>query len=426
MTAEDAPRRLARRLRRLFSPRRQGEIWAWIAAQARAVRRRRRETRLTVGVDINSFYEPLTGVGWYLRQILLHLAARDDIRLRLYGDALVEDDPRHAPRVAPPEGIAVEWVRFDPRRAPFLFHGPVARLLRGLAPFLVAWDRNDVLLAPNYLLPPLFRRAHGARVATIHDLAARKLPHTVRPDTLRALDDRLSAALAESAALIVPTEAVRADLAALAGVPLAKIHAIHHGPGSTATVAAPRLPPGVAPPFGLHVGTIEPRKNLGVLLDAWKALRARHPDARLVLAGGTGWRSESIEREIAQGVAEGWLDAVGYVPAEELAGLYHGATLVALPSLDEGFGLPALEALAAGAPLAASDLPVLREVAAEAALYAPPEDVAAWAAVLTRLWAEPALRDDLRRRGQERAALFDWGRAAEQTVAVLRAAAAGS
>ncbi len=420
------PRPFTRRLRRLFSPRRQREIWTWLAAQASAVRRRRRETRLTVGVDINSFYEPLTGVGWYLRQILVHLAGRDDIRLRLYGDALVDDDPRHAPQVAPPEGAAVEWVRFDPRQAPFLFHGPVARLLRGLAPWLVAWDRNDVLLAPNYLLPPLFRRARGARVATIHDLAARKLPHTVRPDTLRALDARLSAALAESVALIVPTEAVRADLAALAGVPPEKIHAIHHGPGSTSTVATPRLPPGVAPPFGLHVGTIEPRKNLGVLLAAWTALRARHAGARLVLAGGMGWRSADIEREIARGVAEGWLTALGYVAADELAGLYRAATLVALPSLDEGFGLPALEALAAGAPLAASDLPVLREVAAEAALYAAPDDVAAWTELLSRLWSEPSLRDELRRRGQERAALFDWGRAAEQTVAVLRAAAAGS
>src|SRR4029453_5213166 len=97
----------------------------------------------------------------------------------------------------------------------------------------------------------------GARVATIHDLASRKLPHTVRPDTLRALDERLSAALAGADALIVPSQAVRADLAALAAVPRQKIHAIHHGPGSTATGELARLPAEAAPPFGLHRGPSE-------------------------------------------------------------------------------------------------------------------------------------------------------------------------
>jgi alpha-1,3-rhamnosyl/mannosyltransferase len=423
MGRNDDGRPLLRRLRRLVSPRRHREIWSWIGAELRAIRRRRRETRLTIGVDINPFYEPLTGVGWYLRQILVHLAHRDDLRLRLYGHALVEDDPSAAPHVAPPSGPAIEWVFADPRRAPFILHGPVARIFRGLAPWRLAADRNDVLLAPNYLLPPVFRRARGPRVATIHDLAVRKLPDTVRPDTRRALEARLAAALAEATALIVPSEAVRADLAVLAGVPPEKIQAIHHGLGSTSSVTAPRLPPGVAPPFGLQVGTIEPRKNLAVLLAAWRELRKRHPEARLVIAGGPGWRSEEVERDIAAAATEGWLTALGYVAAEELAGLYRAATLVALPSLDEGFGLPAVEALAAGAPLAASDLPVLREVAGDAALYAPPRDVAAWTAVLERLWTDAALRADLRRKGEQRAGDFDWQRAADQTAEVLRGAA---
>jgi glycosyltransferase involved in cell wall biosynthesis len=160
-----------------------------------------------------------------------------------------------------------------------------------------------------------------------------------------------------------------------------------------------------------------------VLLAAWRQLRQRHPEARLLIAGGPGWRSEDIERDIASAVAEGWLSALGYVSAEELAGLYRAATLVALPSLDEGFGLPAVEALAAGAPLAASDIPVLREVAGDAAVYAPPRDVEAWTAVLERLWTDAALRADLRRRGEKRAGDFDWQRAADRTAAVLRAAA---
>jgi len=87
--SDEVRRRTPRRLRRLLSPGRQRAVWSWIAAQASGLRRRRAEKRLTIGVDINSFYEPLTGVGWYLRQILAHLADRPDLRLRLYGDALL-------------------------------------------------------------------------------------------------------------------------------------------------------------------------------------------------------------------------------------------------------------------------------------------------------------------------------------------------
>ena len=102
--------------------------------------------------------------------------------------------------------------------------------------------------------------------------------------------------------------------------------------------------------------------------------------------------------------------------AGELAALYAAAELVALPSFYEGFGLPAIEALAAGAPLVASDLPVLREVAGDAALYAPPDRPDLWAERIAALLADPALRDELRRRGRERASLFDWSRAAAETA----------
>jgi glycosyltransferase involved in cell wall biosynthesis len=104
------------------------------------------------------------------------------------------------------------------------------------------------------------------------------------------------------------------------------------------------------------------------------------------------------------------------VGAGELAALYAGAELVALPSFYEGFGLPAIEALSAGAPLVASDLPVLREVAGDAALYAPPDRPDLWAERMGTLLADGDLREELRRKGRERARLFDWGRSAEETA----------
>jgi alpha-1,3-rhamnosyl/mannosyltransferase len=172
------------------------------------------------------------------------------------------------------------------------------------------------------------------------------------------------------------------------------------------------------------VGTVEPRKNVPTLLAAWRLLRLRKTDPPpLVLCGGFGWKAEEVRREMAAAEAEGWLIHLGYVNAGELAALYRGAELVALPSFYEGFGLPAIEALRAGAPLIASDLPVLREVAGAAALYAPPDRPDLWAERAGELLANAELREELHRRGMERARLFEWARAAAATAQAFRDAA---
>ncbi|HSS50465.1 MAG TPA: glycosyltransferase family 1 protein [Thermoanaerobaculia bacterium] len=410
---------------RLGSPRRLRRTWLWIREIVEQIRRRRAEPRLTVAVDVNSFYEPLTGVGWYLHQILLHLAERDDVRLRLYGQRLVHGDPWIPRPVAPlPAGPAIERIDYD---AP---DGLVVRPWRGrqglrrLASLLMAADGNQVLFAPNYLFPPLFWLARGARVATIHDLGVWKVPWAVRPDSGEALRELLERTLFEGDLFLTPSEAVRQELIER-GVAPSRVRAIHHGTGLVGeeTMAAP-VPPSTPPRYVLHVGTVEPRKNVRTLLAAWRLLRLRRAEPPpLVLCGGFGWQAEEARGEIATAEAEGWLVHLGYVGTEELAALYRGAEMVALPSFYEGFGLPAVEAMRAGAPLLASDLPVLREVAGDAALYAPPDRPDLWADRAGELLADAGLRADLRRRGLDRAARFDWGRAAEETVRAFRAAA---
>jgi glycosyltransferase involved in cell wall biosynthesis len=430
-----------RAARRLGSPRRLAATWRFAAAVWAQIRRRRAEPRLTIAVDINSLFETLTGVGWYLHQLLAELATRDDLRLRLYGHSLVDEPP--APRLAAPlpSGPAIERVLY---RAPDGLVIPPWRahqLLRRLAPLLAAADGNRVLFAPNYMPPRLFRFARGARVATVHDLAVRRLPWAVRPDTAAALAAGLDRALLEADLLLTPSAAVRDELVAL-GVAAARVVPIHHGPGQqplradggsaiqpdSATPSAPAPPaadPAIPPGYGLHVGTLEPRKNLPVLLAAWRLLRARLPQAPpLVLAGAYGWGAGELRREVERAAAEGWLRPLGYVPPDELAALYRGAAVVALPSLYEGFGLPAVEALAAGVPLLVSDLPVFHEVAGDAALFAPPGRPAAWADGLARILGDPVLRRELGARGRRRSDLFDWRRAADQTVAAWRTAAA--
>ncbi len=418
---------LRRRLWR-FGPRTLARTARWAAGIAGRIARRRRETRLTVAVDVLALWEPLTGIGWYLHQLLDELGRRDDLALRLYGLALVR-----APGIpeAPqplPAGPALEHVVYEVPDDLVVGRRWLVPWLRRLEPLLVLADRNRVVWAPNYILPPPFRLARGPLVATVHDLAFRRVPWAVRPDTLVAMQEVLDRTLFEAVRLITPSAAMRDDLAATGDAAAHRVRPIHHGLGQAARAggaptAAP--PAGTPPAYVLHVGTVEPRKNVEMLLAAWERLRAADgpPPPPLVLAGRYGWRTEGLRRRIEAAAAAGWLRHFGYVSRDELLALYRGALAVALPSWYEGFGLPVVEAMWAGAPLALSDIAVFREVAADAALFAPPGDPAAWAATLDRLLTDPELRRDLAARGRARATAFTWRRAADETAAVFAEAA---
>jgi glycosyltransferase involved in cell wall biosynthesis len=417
-------RHLLRGVARFFSPRRLRATWRFARGLAQTLHRRRNDKRLTVGVDINSFYEPLTGVGWYLLQLLSHLAERDDLGLRLYGQGLVEEKGAPALTVEIPTGPAIERVLYEAPDGLVVPPWRANQLLRRLAPLLVSADSNRVLFSPNYLAPQLFRFANGARVAMIHDLALYKVPWTVRPDSAAALRTGLERALFESDTLLTPSEAVRCELIER-GIAPGRVLAVHHGPGHLAAMGEP--PAGTPPRYVLFVGTLEPRKNLPLLLAAWRLLRARGTaPPPLVLAGGLGWSADQLRHEVDAATAEGWLHALGYVGPQELAGLYRRAQALALPSLYEGFGLPVVEALAAGTPLLLADLPVLREVGGDAALYAPLDDPEGWADQAHRLLTDDALRSDLARRALRRRAHFDWSVTATATVRLWAQTGGGS
>jgi alpha-1,3-rhamnosyl/mannosyltransferase len=172
-------------------------------------------------------------------------------------------------------------------------------------------------------------------------------------------------------------------------------------------------------PFGLFVGTIEPRKNVAVLLEAWRRLLEEPgPCAELVLCGRFGWKADDLKTVIRRAEREGWLRHLGYVEDEQLAALLRDAEVVVLPSLYEGFGLPAVEAQWAGTALIASDIPVLREVTAGAALLVPPDDPQALHRAIRRVLDDPELRRDLVHRGLARVRRLSWITAARRTAAV--------
>jgi alpha-1,3-rhamnosyl/mannosyltransferase len=381
---------------------------------------------LTVGIEIAAFWEPLTGIGWYLYRLLEQLAERDDLRLRLYGPSSIESRDSEPPVVNLPEGPAIEFVS---RSVPEGLIVPAGRLigwLRRLEPLLIAADANRVLFAPNYFLPRRFDLASGARVATVHDLALRHFAWTLRRETLSELNEKFEHAVFEATRLITVSAAIKQELVAEGLAHPARVTVVHHGPGQLASVDPGTLPAATPERFALHVGTIEPRKNILGLLETWRLLRDRIDDPPdLVLCGKYGWKTEAVRAKVREAERQGWLTHLGYVEDSELAALYHQATLIVFPTLYEGFGLPAVEALWARTPLVCSDLPVLREVTGGAAVFAPPDRPDLFADRVVDVLTQPELRARLIAAGAARVAELSWAKAADRTAWVW-AQAAGS
>jgi len=368
----------------------------------------RRPRPLRIGVDIRPFYEPLTGVGWYLYHLLHELGKRDDVELLLFGDARVTDYGPELHAAVPPNARLC-W--FDVRGLPF------TRLTRPLtAAAYVLWlalEDCDVMFGANYFLPRLLGAVARRRVITIHDLTYKRFPELLQKETLENLERHMSREIALADAIICVSQSTRSDVLNFYEVDEKKVVAIHSG----ISVLSPQSSV-LAGPYILFVSTVEPRKNLPLLLDAYARLRPRIPHS-LVVTGKIGWKSESIAKRLkAPGIVH-----LDYVDSERLAAIYAGADLFVFPSIYEGFGFPLLEAMAHGVPTIAARSSSLPEIGGDAALYFDPRDDRELERLIERVVTDRPMRDELVARGRERAATFRWDVAAEQTLAVLRRAA---
>jgi glycosyltransferase involved in cell wall biosynthesis len=267
--------------------------------------------------------------------------------------------------------------------------------------------RPQVLFVPAHVLP----LAHPLpTVVTVHDLGYRHFPeaHPWRQRLYLEWSTRFSARRATR--VIADSAATKRDLTRFCGVPEGKITVVYPGYDDAlarVNAAAVRTRYGLPENYFLHVGTLQPRKNLMRLMEAVSQAPA---PVCLVLAGRAGWMAAPITARAR------WLE---YVPDEDLAGLYSGAQALVFPSLFEGFGFPVLEAMACGTPVICSNMSSLPEVAGQAALLVDPQDVQALLRAMLRVQAEPALRAELTERGLSQVRQFSWRRAAEETLAVL-------
>ncbi len=279
----------------------------------------------------------------------------------------------------------------------------------------------DLFHATDHLLPYL---SHARSVFTLHDLAFRFYPEThtrlnrwfltlMMPRFLRAAD-----------AIIAVSECTKQDALRLYGIDRAKIMVIGEGVHPRFRSVGPQITSDVRRKYGLPehfilaVGTIEPRKNLPILFEAFK--QAQRPEVKLVIAGKKGWlydRTFARLRELGLGQRVAFTD---FVPDEDLPALYTAAEAFAFPSLYEGFGLPVLEAMACGTPVLCSNTSSLPEVAGDAALPISPGDVRGWAQAIEQITRDATLRAELRQRGLRQAKRFSWEETARQTREVYR------
>jgi len=283
--------------------------------------------------------------------------------------------------------------------------------------------RGGLFHATDHLLPPL---AHTRSVFTLHDLTVLKFPAAHTQLNRCFLRWMLPRFLQAADAVIADSHCTKQDALQLYRLSADRVHVVHLGVDARfkpiEAASARRVQEGYQLPerFILAVSTIEPRKNLIVLLEAYQALRQRQPDIQLVMAGKRGWHSEPFfERLQALGLTDK-VRLLGFVPDGDLPALYSLAEIFAFPSLYEGFGLPVLEAMACGTPVICSNTSSLPEVAGEAALQIAPADVPAWAQALEQIASNSALRASLRERGLKQAARFTWENTARQTYALYQ------
>ncbi len=285
----------------------------------------------------------------------------------------------------------------------------------------------DLLHSPDFI-PPYRRRCRS--VITIHDLAFLRFPHLLTQESARYYG-QVARAVESADQIIAVSQATRQDLLELLGADPGKITVVPSGvapecrPLDPAEVEHHRSRLALPERFILFVGTLEPRKNLPTLLKAfsrlWKAQKVP-----LVIVGGKGWLYEELfQVRDALGLGEE-VRFVGPVPSQQLVYYYGCATCLVLPSLYEGFGLPALEAMACGTPVVVSNVSSLPEVVGDAGLLVDPEDVEGLAATLGRLLADGNLRQRLISLGLQRAKSFSWERTARETMAVYHKAVQGS
>ncbi len=298
-----------------------------------------------------------------------------------------------------------------------------------LAPVLLRRSRAELFHGVHSVVP---LACPVPSVVTIHDLAFIRFTQTFRAYNRAYLDFATRLSVQRAARILVVSEHTKREVIGLLGVAPARIVVTpnaareHFRVPAPASLAAFRARKGLPERFVLYVGTLEPRKNLTTLLEAYTTVVREHPGVPLLIGGGKGWLYDTIFQRLEQLGLREQVSFSGYLEEEELPLWYAAASVFVFPSIYEGFGMPPLEAMACGTPVVTSNCSSLPEVVGDAGLMVPPDDAAGFARAIGRLLGDPDLHQELRERGLARArSAFDWRITAERTLAAYAEAAAG-
>lgn len=366
---------------------------------------------LRVAFDVTALHDARTGVGVVTQELLTRLAARDRVEVIAYSVSW-----RGRRQIA---GLVPEGVRVVKRP---MAARPMRQAWRRMSFPPIEWwtGEVDVVFGPNFVVPPA---RWAARVALVHDLTAWRFPQLCTADT-RQYPGLVGRAVATGAHVITPSQAVAEEVVSIVGARPDRVHPVHWGAvhGAIGDRAAGRWTAG-AERYVLSLGTIEPRKDHALLVEAFDKAAARDTTLHLVVVGQNGWGVDRYNAAVATAVHRDRIIRLGYVDDFTRADLVASATVFAYPSVYEGFGLPPLEALAAGIPVVATAAGALPEVLGDSAFLVPPGD---GRALTNALAAAAGLDNDARMRvaekGRRQAAKFSWEKAADGVFAALTAA----
>lgn len=374
---------------------------------------------MKVILNVDAITGPLTGIGNYAMQLACGLPKNPIIEeFKLYSSHRWIKDADHALKAnqtlasirknIPLKGPALKfytWQKnlwFKSKSKPF--------------------DKDFILHSPNYLLLPF----EGPSVTTIHDLSFLRYPETHPKERVELLEKQLPKSIEQANAIITDSQYIKDEVQQILGVAEEKIHVVPLGVSKVFYPYADDINAPILKKYKLHnlkyllaVATLEPRKNLNSLIDAYLLLPKRiRQEYKLVIVGARGWLSKNLLQRIEMLVRRGDVISLGYIQVEDLPYIYAGSSGFVLPSLYEGFGLPLLEAMSAGIPVLTSTSSSLPEVAAGAAILTNAEDIEDISTGMLKLIEDKQWRKKAVIKGLKRAKEYNWEKCINNTIKV--------
>lgn len=381
---------------------------------------------MRVAFNATPLLSPLTGIGQYTYHLAKGLQADPDLSMHFFYAGVWSQDVRELADATQSKATWRSTLRSVVKKnIPDATRYKLSRYWRQRGFTQGCTDQKiELYHEPNFLA----YRCDAPSVITVHDLSWIRYPHTHPKERVAEMNRYFQPGLDRASLILTDSEFVKQELMDLFGTPANRIQPVPLGAEGVFHPRSKEATSAVLSRLGLchgqyllAVGTLEPRKNLGLALQAYRSLPAamrRH--APLVLVGMKGWLTSALEREMAPLVAAGQIRVLGYLPREDLAVVTAGALCLIYPSLYEGFGLPPLEAMASAVPVISSNVSSLPEVVGDSGVLIDPHNSQALAQAMLQMIEEPEFRSRLAQKSLERSRLFSWGRCVEQTMAAYR------